>query len=467
MHRAQPVISKICKYKYDQDQNERLNRRIARVKANIDNKPPPVYPHLQRKAKKEQLMEERYTKIERENRILLQKMSHIMTHNVIDNQNKIKSRSLNAGARRRELERIMQENQSLLKRIQRRKPTFSKKVWKRHQKEHESYLKSMRDTNPRSIIRPKVIKSSRTAKRNKQKAHKLNPMDHGGFSAYAKGPTTKASKSGRKENRAKAAENVIYKEGRLIDDQYVIVTVIENVLERVFSFRTYALETSHQHRVDISAMDVRDVIDDDSLLRPDKHDELALTLIPRLRFRNNKLEFDFKAQNSESYEKSKKVAADTAQRILAGKKSDDSKNEYKYVKTESASKDIQSLVEETDEKLAKQITLSNKNQMTMEDKKLKTGEETEEKLPEDKKSEPLEVGKISLAGKIIELSLEDAEQYAALSTRRKKALEKAMVHINVEAGAAAIAITLNRWMDHAVVGKEESKDSAKQTKKGQ
>merc|ERR1712224_783658 len=288
----------------------------------------------------------------------------------------------------------------------------------------------------------------------------LNPMDHGGFSAYAKGPTTKASKSGRKENRAKAAENVIYKEGRLIDDQYVIVTVIENVLERVFSFRTYALETSHQHRVDISAMDVRDVIDDDSLLRPDKHDELALTLIPRLRFRNNKLEFDFKAQNSESYEKSKKVAADTAQRILAGKKSDDSKNEYKYVKTESATKDIQSLVEETDEKLAKQITLSNKNQMAMEDKKLKTGEETEEKLSEDKRSEPLEAGKISLAGKIIELSLEDAEQYAALSTRRKKALEKAMDHINVEAGAAAISITLKRWMDHAVVGKE-SKDSAK------
>lgn len=362
-------------------------------------------------------------------------MSHIMTHNVIDNHNKIKSRSLNAGARRRELERIMQENQvnpfsfllhiilpfrytnyhatyqhlhspklyaklkkkqkktktqSLLKRIQRRKPTFSKKVWKRHQKDHESYLKSMRDTDPRSIIRPKVIKSSRTTKRNKPKAHKLNPMDHGGFSAYAKGPTTKASKSGRKENRAKAAENVIYKEGRLIDDQYVIVTVIENVLERVFSFRTYALETSHQHRVDISAMDVRDVIDDDSLLRPDKHDELALTLIPRLRFRNNKLEFDFKAQNSESYEKSKKVAADTAQRILAGKKSDDSKNEYKYVKTESATKDIQSLVEETDEKLAKQITLSNKNQMAMEDKKLKTGEETEEKLSEDKRSEPLE-----------------------------------------------------------------------------
>ena len=56
---------------------------------------------------------ERFATIERENRILLSKMSEIMQKNTLDNKNKsIKySHSLNKASRQRELRRITNENQ--------------------------------------------------------------------------------------------------------------------------------------------------------------------------------------------------------------------------------------------------------------------------------------------------------------------------------------------------------------------
>lgn len=48
------------------------------MKCSIDNKPPRSATHLKTKAKKNALMEDRIDQIETENRILLQKMTHIM-----------------------------------------------------------------------------------------------------------------------------------------------------------------------------------------------------------------------------------------------------------------------------------------------------------------------------------------------------------------------------------------------------
>lgn len=48
------------------------------MKCSIDNKCPRAASHLKTKAKKNALMEERFAQIETENRLLLEKMSHIM-----------------------------------------------------------------------------------------------------------------------------------------------------------------------------------------------------------------------------------------------------------------------------------------------------------------------------------------------------------------------------------------------------
>jgi len=59
----------------------------------IDNKPPETYMHLHLKLKKLQMEEERQATVERDNRILLEKMAHIMrTRGRVDNRNNYKQR---------------------------------------------------------------------------------------------------------------------------------------------------------------------------------------------------------------------------------------------------------------------------------------------------------------------------------------------------------------------------------------
>lgn len=59
----------------------------------IDNKPPETYMHLHLKLKKMQMEEERRATVQRDNRILLEKMAHIMTtKGRMDNINDYKHR---------------------------------------------------------------------------------------------------------------------------------------------------------------------------------------------------------------------------------------------------------------------------------------------------------------------------------------------------------------------------------------
>ena len=79
--------------------------------------------HLHIKLKKIQMEEERLATIERDNRMLLEKMSKIMrTSGSVDNKNEYEHKSINRRSRQYELLRITQENQAILKRIQARKP---------------------------------------------------------------------------------------------------------------------------------------------------------------------------------------------------------------------------------------------------------------------------------------------------------------------------------------------------------
>ena len=59
----------------------------------IDNGPPETYMHLHLKLKKMQMEEERLAMVQRDNRILLEKMAHIMTtKGRMDNINDYKHR---------------------------------------------------------------------------------------------------------------------------------------------------------------------------------------------------------------------------------------------------------------------------------------------------------------------------------------------------------------------------------------
>jgi hypothetical protein len=73
----------------------------------------------------------RYTEIERENRILLEKMSNIMQKNKpgLYNPNRVEKASLNRVQRKNELMKITVENQAILRRLQEKQPTYSVTKW--------------------------------------------------------------------------------------------------------------------------------------------------------------------------------------------------------------------------------------------------------------------------------------------------------------------------------------------------
>lgn len=102
--RAMPVQNKACNQRYIKKCQERHRQKVRKsakyisiclfrcryhniisqfyklrdMKCSIDNKSPRQATHLRTKAKKNALMEERIDQIETENRLLLEKMSHIM-----------------------------------------------------------------------------------------------------------------------------------------------------------------------------------------------------------------------------------------------------------------------------------------------------------------------------------------------------------------------------------------------------
>jgi len=77
-NRALPINNKLCNQRWV-DRCQQLHRmRLNSIKPAIDNIPPRRYKHLFQNLKKAQLEDERNMEIERENRLLLEKMSMIM-----------------------------------------------------------------------------------------------------------------------------------------------------------------------------------------------------------------------------------------------------------------------------------------------------------------------------------------------------------------------------------------------------
>lgn len=106
MYRVIPVGSKLLQRRWDQKEREIHKSKLREMKPSVDVKEPVQFRHIKKKLKKNQMLEgikiclfhniiciscwqinnlqfnfiyiDRYTEIERENRILLEKMTHIM-----------------------------------------------------------------------------------------------------------------------------------------------------------------------------------------------------------------------------------------------------------------------------------------------------------------------------------------------------------------------------------------------------
>jgi len=132
-----------------QKRNHDMHReRVKKIQSQIDTTVPAVchLDHLRNNLKREQLLEERYYTIDRENKILLQKMSDIMRPQT-ERSDRARSApcgppSLNRDSRKTELMRITQENQAILKRIQQAQPVYNHVLWEDSYKRSGRYLKN-------------------------------------------------------------------------------------------------------------------------------------------------------------------------------------------------------------------------------------------------------------------------------------------------------------------------------------
>ncbi|CAM9266611.1 unnamed protein product [Choristocarpus tenellus] len=145
--RAIPVANKACHERYVQKCQDHHRQKLATMKSTIDNQPPSSMrkTHVKNNAKKQQIMEDRYAQIERDNRLLLEKMSHIMRKGGVDNQNHTLkyAKSLNREARKRELHKITRENQRILLAIQRSEPFYDHVKWAEEAQQNTLYMRNI------------------------------------------------------------------------------------------------------------------------------------------------------------------------------------------------------------------------------------------------------------------------------------------------------------------------------------
>jgi hypothetical protein len=126
-----------------------------------DHTPPNACPHLRSNGKKQKLQEDRAAEIQLENRILLQKMLDIDTKPSqfspdSPSYRHVVLRSMHGDAQRRELDRITNANQELLKRLQNAKPSIDPRAWDEDEMERQAlkYRISQNSARGRSLKLP-------------------------------------------------------------------------------------------------------------------------------------------------------------------------------------------------------------------------------------------------------------------------------------------------------------------------
>ncbi|KAI8814539.1 hypothetical protein BJ742DRAFT_848715 [Cladochytrium replicatum] len=153
-----PVCNKLLAKQWDLADRRLHLEKLAKARPTVDNAPPRIHMHLQLKLKRMQVEEDRIAQIERENRILLDKMSHIMKaegnhkdYTWMEDELSY-GHSLNYVSRQQEHNKIDAENQAILQRLESKEPHYDHYRWLLERRQNLAYLQSI-STYPRRYIR--------------------------------------------------------------------------------------------------------------------------------------------------------------------------------------------------------------------------------------------------------------------------------------------------------------------------
>ncbi|KAL2081332.1 hypothetical protein ACEWY4_023185 [Coilia grayii] len=132
-----PCVSKFLQYRWDQNSYDIHRKKVSSAKATISRTPPKTYTHINNNSKEKKLKEDRISVIERDNHMLLEKISHIMrTTGRVDNKNDFISKRICSEKRQQDLLRITEENLKILNRLSQCGPNYSIQRW------HDDWLKT-------------------------------------------------------------------------------------------------------------------------------------------------------------------------------------------------------------------------------------------------------------------------------------------------------------------------------------
>eukprot|EP00930_Biecheleria_cincta_P029654 TRINITY_DN205_c0_g2_i1.p1 TRINITY_DN205_c0_g2~~TRINITY_DN205_c0_g2_i1.p1 ORF type:complete len:302 (-),score=62.60 TRINITY_DN205_c0_g2_i1:153-1058(-) len=217
MDRAIPGGNKICSQRIQQRALDMHRDRIKNMKSQVDTRTPMVahLEHVKVNLKKEQMMEDRYTEIDRDNRILLKKMTDIMkqqnTPTVTPRGPASGPVSLNKDARKKELLRITRENQSILKRIQQAQPVYNHVEWEDEHRKNSNYMKNRCEF-------PVTLRTPRQGKYSPSELVSLAD-DDGDMTARS----AQSSRAAQQDLAGGANQKYVLKEGMKLSDTYYLV----------------------------------------------------------------------------------------------------------------------------------------------------------------------------------------------------------------------------------------------------
>ncbi|XP_042267322.1 uncharacterized protein CFAP97D2 [Thunnus maccoyii] len=134
MHRSyqplKPVTNRYLQQRWDQDNFENHRRKVSSALPVVDTKGMRTPAHVQLKLKKLQLQDERLSIIDRDNRLLANKLADIVcSKGLVDHRNQYHLRSLNADKRREELLLVSRQNQAIYQRITSRQSEYRRQLW--------------------------------------------------------------------------------------------------------------------------------------------------------------------------------------------------------------------------------------------------------------------------------------------------------------------------------------------------
>jgi hypothetical protein len=205
--------------------------------------------------------------------------------------------SLNSSVRKRELKKIMDENQAILKRIQERKPNYHRRDFQNHAQRHNGYSKNIRERGVRLL--PTLVDRAESAPERRGVARKasqpkLKPLEQK--------PSTNlkpAQIKRRKQRKQTKNPNQLSRGGHNIDGTYLILTV-EEFMEKnrhVLKFSSYDMDGGESLELEVP-FDVIKKVAGKKLV----NDRAALgdAMCKRLRLVDGKLSFDGAAGEEET-----------------------------------------------------------------------------------------------------------------------------------------------------------------------